>query len=137
MFATLIQIRAEVAAIAPVQAFRLVEQYVDFCRDVADRFYNVGTGTRTSLRQLADRCERCGIGGALHLASLDPAYLENLQQFHRALEQRNRLLKNDAPDLRAIAAFEKPKLNLRAGPHRPVRRPARRRDAMVESADAI
>ncbi len=42
----------------------------------------------------------------LHLASLDPGYLEVLQHFHRALEQRNRLLKDGAPDPRALAAFE-------------------------------
>jgi DNA replication and repair protein RecF len=42
----------------------------------------------------------------LHLASLDSGYLEVLQHFHRALEQRNRLLKADAPSARELAAFE-------------------------------
>ncbi|MGH8017323.1 MAG: DNA replication/repair protein RecF [Opitutaceae bacterium] len=42
----------------------------------------------------------------LHLASIDPVYLEVLQHFHRALEQRNRLLKDNARDARALAAFE-------------------------------
>jgi DNA replication and repair protein RecF len=41
----------------------------------------------------------------LHLASLDPDYLSALQNFHRALESRNRLLK-DGADAQALAAFE-------------------------------
>jgi DNA replication and repair protein RecF len=41
----------------------------------------------------------------LHLASLDPAYLADLQAYHRALDARNRLLK-DAAGAAELSAFE-------------------------------
>jgi len=41
----------------------------------------------------------------LHLASLDPAYLADLQAYHRALDARNRLLK-EAAATAELAAFE-------------------------------
>ncbi|MBE2214332.1 MAG: DNA replication and repair protein RecF [Opitutaceae bacterium] len=41
----------------------------------------------------------------LHLASLDPAYLADLQAYHRALDARNRLLK-EAAGAAQISAFE-------------------------------
>lgn len=41
----------------------------------------------------------------LHLASLDPAYLVDLQAYHHALDARNRLLKN-AAGASELAAFE-------------------------------
>lgn len=41
----------------------------------------------------------------LHLASLDATYLNHLQRYHRALDQRNRLLKSDATS-KELAAFE-------------------------------
>ena len=41
----------------------------------------------------------------LHLASLDPAYLADLQAYHRALDARNRLLKEAARPAE-LAAFE-------------------------------
>ncbi len=43
----------------------------------------------------------------LHLASIDAGYLEVLQRFHRALESRNRLLKNPAARPAELAAFER------------------------------
>ena len=51
----------------------------------------------------------------LHLASLDPDYLEVLQHFHRALEQRNRLLKDDARKPGPIAGFERELAEAAAG----------------------
>jgi DNA replication and repair protein RecF len=43
----------------------------------------------------------------VHLASLDPAYLDVLQTYHRALDQRNRLLKEERPMPEALLAFER------------------------------
>ncbi len=43
----------------------------------------------------------------LVLAAMDPSYLDALQRYHRALEGRNRLLK-DRADAAQLAAFEQP-----------------------------
>ncbi len=43
----------------------------------------------------------------LTLSSVDPAYLESLRRYHRALADRNRLLRQDVPDAESLQSFEK------------------------------
>ncbi|MFH1497816.1 MAG: DNA replication and repair protein RecF [Verrucomicrobiota bacterium] len=51
----------------------------------------------------------------LTLAAVDPAYMRDLQAYHRALAGRNQLLKNPSPSTAELTAFEHPLAAAAAG----------------------